>query len=179
MTIVQRITAAQTAPTTAELLRLAHQYGSAACALRPGAKESGRGPYRFCLLHAIELCLSALLRHNAFDWQALCAMRHDFAHRADVAALFGLKLRKRSVDLLVRLSTEGSYAATRYEADGRGPALHPEQLMDLFIEVAEKVTVLIRAAPLPALDAPKSPAPKPAAPRPAAAKALRQPPASA
>lgn len=147
---------AQPACRAVDLLVLARQYGAAACQLRPHGRETGWGPYRFCVLHATELCLSALLLHMGHGWRDIAKMQHDLTQRANLCARHGLTLRRRSLSLLSLLSEKGAYRGARYNPASIADDLHPAQLLALFVDVAQKVSVLIARTPSAALTPPAS-----------------------
>lgn len=145
--MVQSITAPDSAPDVITLLRLAREYGAAACALRPTGRTAGWNPYRQAALHATELCLSALMVHNGHDWKDVRRKGHDLGRRAEVCARYGLMLGKPSQMLIERLTRESLYQRARYGPVRSADGLHPNQLQALFAEVATEIGRLMQPKP--------------------------------
>lgn len=138
--------------TAAELLQLAAQYGSAASLLKdkgPRGRAVKWAPYRLCTIHAIELYLSALLLHGGHSWREIvCDFRHDLAARALAGAAHGLRLQKRSTEMLVKWSSDGSYQATRYRPESLKDTLHPSLMWSVFQDVETTVRNLVGVPPI-------------------------------
>lgn len=128
------------------LLRLAHQYGVAACDLRARVEIGSFAPFRFCVLQAVELCLSALLLHGGSSAKEIRAMEHNLGARARSCARLNLTFRKKSLALLDDLSAKRHYLAVRYSSSLPNNDIHINQLMSLLVETIEKVSKLIAHA---------------------------------
>src|SRR4051794_7796924 len=89
--------------TADELTLLAIEYHRAAAALFRSAKRGkplSWAPFRWAVLHAIELYLSAFLIGNGRSPKSIWRHRHDLGARADLAQANRLGLRKSTVEHL-------------------------------------------------------------------------------
>lgn len=119
-----------------DILRLANAYREAALAL--SKETSVRRPYYLLAIHAIELYLNALLRHEGRESSWVRGMHHDLTTRVQLAVEIGLQLRDDTKLHLATMHAKREYLIARY-----GPETplvsKPEQLERILNEVAKKV----------------------------------------
>lgn len=127
------------------MLALAREYRQAAEALIATGRRKGPlscAPSRFVAIHAVELHLNAALLASGQRPSALRGMRHDLALRVELAAAVGLRLRRRTLEHLLTLSSTREYLSMRYdpEASASSPL---NRLSATLTEVAEKACRLV------------------------------------
>jgi hypothetical protein len=133
-------------PTAQELMALAAEYRRAADGLRHtgrAGKPLSRAPYRLVAIHAIELYLTALLVAGGHAYADVRRLGHKLDDRSGIAAAKGIKLRKRTVAHLERLTSTREYVASRY--DPRMSELSQINRLEATLkQVAEAVTERVR-----------------------------------
>ncbi len=142
--------------TPAELLKLAVQYRAAAQTLRRNGKR-GRAyywaPFRLCSLQAIELCLSAGLRHAGADAKLVRGMQHRLAERLELFDPMGTLLKARTRERMTLLEEKREYLVVRYAPTELKQTLHPDTVLAIAAEV-EEVTRKLLSSGQPARPAP-------------------------
>lgn len=134
------------------LRALAEEYCKAAallCDEGPRGKSICWAPFRLCAIHAIELHLSAFLLDAGYEWSSIKKMNHHLDQRAMLATEHGLNLRKRSSDLLAKLSSEASYSVTRYVPERLADGRHPSQIMAVLKEISSKCALQPESSLMP------------------------------
>jgi HEPN domain-containing protein len=127
-----------------EVRKLADEFREAALLLLPQGRRGqplSRAPFRLTAIHAVELYLTALLRHHGHDASQIRGLQHDLAARTDLALGHGLKLRQRTAAHLRVLSQTREYLSARYGPETTGTASQVNRLAATLDEVAQKVTV--------------------------------------
>ncbi|HEY1125778.1 MAG TPA: hypothetical protein VGE65_09095 [Sphingobium sp.] len=128
-----------------QIIALAEQYRAAAEILhRDGPRGHARrwAPFRLCACQAIELCLSAALRHAGMEAALVRGMHHKLKERLDLldpAAPLSDKARER----LILLEERREYLVVRYDAARLNQTLHPDALLATVQEVEAVVRQLV------------------------------------
>ncbi len=106
-------------------------------------------PFRLAAIHALELYLNALLRHEGHAPPEIRGLQHDLALRSELVQQSGLTLRKRTAAAhLEALAKTREYLVTRYDPELVKAASHINRLMATLEEVSQKTTERIgKAAP--------------------------------
>ena len=132
--------------TVRDLLALALEYHRAAKLLlaqgRKGARLS-RAPFRLAAIHAIELYLSALLRHSGCSPTEIRAFGHSLAPRAEAAMGRGLRLRKRTLGHLTKVDQTREYLVSRYGPRQIDQISELNRLTSTLAEIAGKTAQLV------------------------------------
>ena len=147
MSAVSRLQYPGDGATAEDLLRLAEEYQKAAeLLIKQGQKGAPLtwAPCRLAAIHAIELFLSALLRHNGNEASEIRGMQHDLGKRAERAMHIGLRLRKRTADHLAAMVGSKEYLVIRYGPEMTATVSQINRLTATLNEVAKKVTVMIK-----------------------------------
>ena len=105
-------------------------------------------PYRLLAIHAIELYLSALLRHAGQKPSSVRGMQHNLTTRTEIAVAGGLKLRDRTKAHLFAIDGNREYLVTRYEPEMTAVS-QINRLTATLEEVALKVATKMRQRPGP------------------------------
>jgi HEPN domain-containing protein len=140
----QRFYPGETA-TPRQMLDLAGEYRRAAEALLPMGRPRqplSRAPYRLVAIHAVELYLNAFLLATGHPPAKLRGLQHDLALRTHLARGANLRLRKRTVAHLGRLSETREYLIARYDP-ATAAASELNRLAATLTDVAEKVSAFI------------------------------------
>ena len=137
-------------PATAEqLLRLADEYHEAAKTLAGLGRRGdplSRAPFRLAAIHAIELYLSALLRHEGCSPSEIRRMQHDLAQRMELATGRGLALRDKTAKHIADLTDNREYLVSRYGPQMTAKASQVNRITATLNEVAAKVTAKMQAS---------------------------------
>ena len=132
--------------TPKQMFGLAMEYRKAAQALLPLGQKGNPlslAPWRLVAIHAIELCLNAVLLHFGQLPEKIRGLQHDVAARTELAISKGLVLRKRTVSHLTTISTNREYIMVRYSADVPPTISQINRLNATLEELADRVAKLI------------------------------------
>ena len=139
-------------PDAQSVLRLADEYRDAAAPLlerRRHGEPLSLAPYRLIAIHAVELYLNAVLRHQGVEDGAIKALGHDLAARVQLATAKGLVLRQRTVDHLKELAESREYVLARYRPQGLHEPLQLNDLQATLNEVARRCAAAMDGAARP------------------------------
>ena len=131
---------------SAQLLALADEYRRSAKALMKTVRKGeplSSAPGRLCAIHAIELYLNAVLRHHGETAGDVRAYRHDLAIRAARPELNSLRLRKKTILHLSKLTEGREYLVARYGPEQMPTSAQQNRLKATLDELAGKVRKLI------------------------------------
>lgn len=123
-----------------ELLRLAGCYARAALRAQPvtNGNQVNSAPSRLLLIHAIELYLTAYLRHCGVPHGDMLTLNHKLHERALRARENGLPLGDKTLRRLENVDNRQEYKAVRY-----APAAYQQspvnQLESILIDVQRKL----------------------------------------
>lgn len=135
-----------------QVLDLAREYHRAAQVLLDNRRKGhplSLAPFRLAAIHALELYLNALLRHEGHAPPEIRGLQHDLALRSELVQQSGLTLRKRTAAHLEALAKTREYLVTRYDPELVKAASHINRLMATLEEVSQKTTARIgKAAPV-------------------------------
>lgn len=127
------------------MLALAREYRRAAEELIATGRRKGplsRAPSRFVAIHAVELHLNAALLASGQSPTALRKMHHDLASRVELAVAAGLRLRRRTLEHLLTLSSTREYLSMRYDPEASASS-QLNRLSATLTEVSEKACRLV------------------------------------
>jgi lysophospholipase L1-like esterase len=142
--------------TVAQLNQLAAHYSKAARSfldLPKKPKGQALAPYRLLAIHAIELKLNVLLRHNNVSKERVRGLQHDLEERMKLAVGFRLRLKKKTADHLIALKVSREYLIHRYDPTHFKQLSQLNRLIATMNEVSQKVDVLLATELNIALDA--------------------------
>jgi len=122
-----------------QIIELANAYYSAAIDLFKLRADFGDAiwfaPARFCAIHAIELYLNAVLRHEGVPATQIRGRMHNLA---DPTFLSLLKLRKKTAEHLLALTERREYLIARYAPDQTSQHTELNRLTVTLVEIMTK-----------------------------------------
>lgn len=137
------------AATIEQLLALAEEYRRAARLLfdhRRRGHPLSLAPFRLSAIHAVELYLNALLRHEGHEPMQIRGLQHDLVTRSELAQQLGVVLRKRTAAHLADLVRQREYLVSRYGPELVSTTSNITRLMATLDEVALKAVARIEKA---------------------------------
>lgn len=131
-------------PSPQELVELARAYAEAAAQLGERQKKKStlisRAPYRLAAIHAIELYLNAYLRMKNHEPDEIRRLQHDLQQRTAKATEAGMKLRKRTITHLDKMTSSREYLLARYQPSAQKSLSQINRLLATLRDVEGKVT---------------------------------------
>ena len=131
-----------------EMLELAKEYRAAANELKDRGKKGKpitRAPSRLCAVHALELYLSAFLRHCGKSAKEIRGLQHNLEERRKLVRENGLILKLNTENHLVQLTEGREYLVMRYGPEMTSKVTELNRLFATLDEVAKKVIAHVTA----------------------------------
>jgi len=129
-----------------QLLQLANEYRTAAHTLL-GQGKAGKplswAPCRLVAIHAIELYFNALLLHKGMESAQVRNLRHCLSQRLELAVANGIRLKKKTSDHLIDMTSKREYLVTRNGAEMPASMSEINRLTATLDEVGKKVSKIV------------------------------------